>query len=653
MASTTLQTSKTEAYAASTWTGTYNVGGSFSYSNPTTGSDTITVTVPAALAGVTFTSASVSYTSILTKAGSRSVKFSDTNADVTNASMLQRLQNGDTSMQVVFRYHANGGTGGSGTHTGEASWSNFSVTVTYTDVNGITGTATITSCGTATYSVDTPSLAAGETAVLSIYAQPTKDITGVSVVIRPGTLTGGQMSFSAARSIASGGSGSFSFTLELTTAVLTAMTNRVYAAQMQVSFTTSGGTTYSSSWVNVTNSDDGKAFNFVKARTAPVISGITWSESGSTHLTQFGNLVQGKTVPILGFSVALDTSADTGITIGSRQVTIDGKTYTPGTNSCTLAIINASGSVAFTITVTDSYGQTATYSGTVTVLAYTPPMLSEVDINRYSSSLNSGGQTVYELDDEGDRLCFDGIISVQTTLGSGTNAWTLKITPAGGSVITAVSNSSTAAVTYSHQRSFLTATYDNTESFDFVVTLSDQLSTKTVEVNVPKAGGYLNVERTGVSVGMRSTGTEENPLFQSAYPAHFLNGIYDGNGNRIDAPGLDTGWESMTLTGCSAVSGEPAMTRKLMGIVFLRGAVRLSAALSSGSAGASTGKLKIATLPAALRPGYTVDKAIKMDHTAAPIRMYINSSGEVYLENRCGTAIGTNVDINLGITYAI
>ena len=546
MASTTLQTSKTEAFARSTWTGTYNIGGSFTYSNPTTGSDTITVTVPATLAGVTFTSAAVSYTSLLTKAGSRSVKFGDTNENVTNASMLQRLQNGDTSIQVVFRYHANGGTGGSGTFTGEASWSNFSVTVTYTAINGITGTATITSGGTVTYSVDTPSLASGETAVLGIYAQPSVAITGITAIIRPGTLTAGQMTFSAARTISAGSSGSFSFTLELTSAVLTAMTNRVYATQLQVSFTTSGGTTYSSSWVNVTNADDGKAFRFVKTRTAPVISGITWSESGTTHITQFGNLVQGKTVPILGFTVTLDTAADPGITVGNRQIAIDGKTYTPGGNSCTMAVISASGSVVFSVMVSDSYGQTTTYSGTVTVLSYTPPSLTGLDINRYASYLDSGGHTIYELDDDGSHLWFDGSVSVQTSLGNGTNSWTLKITPSGGTAITAVSSSGTASVTYSHERSFLTASYNNTTSYDFTVTLSDQLTTKTYVVNVPKAGGYFNIEKSGVAVGMRSTGTENSKLFECAYPAKFYSDVlFTINGAQyrfaIDPTGTSTG----------------------------------------------------------------------------------------------------------------
>ena len=546
MASTTLQVSKSEAYCSSSWTGTeYSPDVPVRYTSPTTGSDTITVTVPATLTGVTFTSAAVNYTTILTKAGSRSIKFSDTNANVTNASMLQRLQNGDTSIQIVFRYCANGGTGGVGTFSGAASWNNFSVTVTYTAINGITGTATITSGGTVTYSVDTPSLANGETAVLSIYAQPTVAITGVSVVIRPGTLTDGEMSFSAARSIASGGSGSFSFALALTPEVLEAMTDRVYPAQMKVIFTTPSGS-YSSSWVSVVNSDDNKAFRFVKSRAAPVISGISWSESGTTHITQFGNIVQGKTVPILSFAVTLDTTADPSVSIGTRVVSIDGRSYSPGENSCIMSTITTTGSVAFSITITDSYGLTATYNGSVTVLAYTPPSLSGLDIDRYTSSLDSGGNTVYELDDDGNKLWFDGIVSVQTSLGTGTNTWTLKITPSGGSAITAVSNSGTASVTYTHERSFLTGSYDTITSYDFTVTLSDQLTTKTYEVNVPKAGGYFNIEKTGVAVGMRSTGTENSKLFECAYPAKFYSDVlFTINGTQyklaIDTTGTSTG----------------------------------------------------------------------------------------------------------------
>ena len=147
------------------------------------------------------------------------------------------------------------------------------------------------------------------------------------------------------------------------------------------------------------------------------------------------------------------------------------------------------------------------------MLAYTPPALTGVAISRYVASLNTQGQTVYELDDDGDKLWLDAVIAVQTELGSGTNTWALSITPAGGSTISVVSGSSLSSKTYSHDRSVLTGTYANTSTFTFSVELSDAFTTVTYQVSVPKAGGIFNIETTGVAVGMRSTGTEANPLF--------------------------------------------------------------------------------------------------------------------------------------------
>ncbi len=56
------------------------------------------------------------------------------------------------------------------------------------------------------------------------------------------------------------------------------------------------------------------------------------------------------------------------------------RTYTLSANSGTLNVIATSGNVAYTISVTDSYGQAGTLSRTVTVLAYTPPTLRDVAI---------------------------------------------------------------------------------------------------------------------------------------------------------------------------------------------------------------------------------------------------------------------------------
>ena len=434
----------------------------------------------------------------------------------------------------------------------------------------------------------------------------------------------------------------------MTDAVRDAMSNRTANAQIRITFTGSDGTTYTSGRLQCEDAVSLQRFKLLKTRTAPVISGVTWGESGTSHISTYGNLISGKTIPTISFSVILDTNADSGIGYDSRILTLGEKTYTLSGNSGTLSVIAASGSISYTISVTDSYGQTGTLSGTVTVLAYTPPTLRDVAISRYVATLNTQGQTVYELDDDGTSLWFDVAITVQTTLGSGTNKWSLRITPSGGSVISVLTNSSLATKTYTHDRTVLTGTYANTSSFDFTVELSDAFTTITYQVNVPKAGGIFNIETTGVAVGMRSTGTDVEPLFQSAYPAHFLGGAYGADGNRIDVSD-DTAWQALTLVNSTAYDSTTIpMARRRNKVIYVKGAIKLNAQLSSYAQGNTT-RTQIGTLPTGIRPGDIYQFSIVVE--ARYIKLIIETDGKMYLMNHCGSAVGTSLKVSLACTF--
>ncbi|MBQ7153204.1 MAG: hypothetical protein IJR83_04610, partial [Clostridia bacterium] len=295
-----------------------------------------------------------------------------------------------------------------------------------------------------------------------------------------------------------------------------------------------------------------------------------------------------------------------------------------------------------------SYGQTGTLSGTVTGLAYTPPSLSNVAICRYVATLNTQGETVYELDDDGTSLWFDAAITVQTALGSGSNKWSLRITPSGGSTLNILTNSSLATKTYTHDRTVLTGTYANTSSFDFTVELSDAFTTITYQVNVPKAGGIFNIETTGVAVGMRSTGTYAAPLFQSAYPAHFLGGAYGADGNRIDVSD-DTGWQALTLVNSTAYdSTTTPMARRRNKVIYVKGAIKLNATLSSYAQNA-TQRTQVATLPTGILPGDNYQFSIVVE--ARYIKLIIETDGKMYLMNHCGNAVGSSLKISLACTF--
>lgn len=174
-------------------------------------------------------------------------------------------------------------------------------------------------------------------------------------------------------------------------------------------------------------------------------------------------------------------------------------------------------------------------------------------------------------------MWLDADVRCQVALGTGSNPWTLTVTPAGGESIVVAQSSTQPAKTYAADRTAITGSYANTSNHAFTVTLADSFTAVVVQLTVPKAGGIFNIERTGVAMGMRSSGTQAQPLTESAYPVHCYAGVWGEDGKRIDD---DTGWLELTLeTGVTVHDATFAVTPKYRRIgnhVYVRGHVNTS-----------------------------------------------------------------------------
>lgn len=134
--------------------------------------------------------------------------------------------------------------------------------------------------------------------------------------------------------------------------------------------TISGSTSVGSKSVNATVK--------VRSGVVPSIGTVSISDTNSI-CAGIGQYVQSQSK--LKFSIA--TSGNQGSTITSVSTKFNGQTYS-GSTFTTQAIQN-SGTLTYTITVTDSRGRTATKSGSINVVAYNPPSLTNVSAKRANS----------------------------------------------------------------------------------------------------------------------------------------------------------------------------------------------------------------------------------------------------------------------------
>ena len=134
--------------------------------------------------------------------------------------------------------------------------------------------------------------------------------------------------------------------------------------------TISGSTSVGSKTVNATIK--------VRSGVVPSIGTVSISDTNSI-CAGIGQYVQNQSK--LKFTIA--TSGNQGSTITSVSTKFNNQTYTGST--FTTQAIQSSGSIGYTITVTDSRGRSATKSGSVNVVAYYPPSLTNVSAKRANS----------------------------------------------------------------------------------------------------------------------------------------------------------------------------------------------------------------------------------------------------------------------------
>lgn len=372
---------------------------------------------------------------------------------------------------------------------------------------------------------------------------------------------------------------------------------------------------------------------------APVINSVTFTDAAGL-IDRFGNLVSSESRPWFDVDATLDPEIP-DLTITGKQLTIDGVPFEQG------SIINASGDVPYKVTVTDSYGASGEYSGTVRVLPYGLPAIGQMNIERYVTYIDDVGNPYYVADDGGETVRVS--LAANVTSLNGRNAWSIAAAWESGAA-TMFTGSDGGTIIFTGDRDAITAHFAAEREWLITVTITDSLHAQSYEVRLPKAGGIFNIEKTGVAVGMRSTGTKENPRFQVAYALELLGGYISPSGRQFES--YDTGWVPITLTtACTAWSdSDIPEIRRIGSVCYIRGGIRLASSLSS------TGTVAIGNIDSQFVPGKTrAQMAVWNDSTSwrSTSLQIPEREGVINLRNRSGSSTSTSVYISLNSSYVI
>lgn len=412
----------------------------------------------------------------------------------------------------------------------------------------------------------------------------------------------------------------------------------------------------------------------------------------------------------------LDTDAKAELASASLKIIELGKTiqYDSDNECFELPVLVNAGTYTYQIEITDSYGKSAikTFSGTdaIVVTQYAAPSIKSAPSSYLTRYKYDSLSEKYVQSDDGQYIATTLLVSVSPVfnISSATqNAWNISSVATGDSSTIVRGALNIPIVTRSKGSSSIINLGQNnldhystgpepedhdvyTENSDwrFTLTISDLFSTSSQSFSVNKAGAIFNIERYGVSVGMRSDGTEEEPRFSSAYETMLYKNIFVGTsdapqniyvGKKGTAYGLydidgnpwlssgddDTGWSTTGIvpTGYGAnntVDNEDLMIRKINNTVTIRGSINIGKVISSTSGNTP---YKIAEIYPPFATNHQISLPLtwlyytsshlpfSSGHIGVMIHASDGTKSDVTIYNNTGTAFGTNLNIALNYSF--
>ena len=232
-----------------------------------------------------------------------------------------------------------------------------------------------------------------------------------------------------------------------------------------------------------------------------------------------------------GVRFALSGTAKYGATIAGYALTIENTSYTGA--SVSHPLLTTSGTVAYTWTVTDSRGLTATYSASLTVLPWQKPQavafavervdangISAIDGTYVEATVKASVSSLMVSDAQKNSLKWQVGYRPIVDEGAVVPAWTYA------DAVTVNGTSVDAAVVLTSGGSKI-GNFDDMTGYDFILTVSDIYDSSTAAAQLPTKEVYIDIDTTTGNIAIGEEDSEGKTLINNYGSRGFIDLVYD------------------------------------------------------------------------------------------------------------------------------
>lgn len=282
----------------------------------------------------------------------------------------------------------------------------------------------------------------------------------------------------------------------------------------------------------------------------PGVLGFNLTEAVSGIATQFGAFIKDHS----RLNVSINASGQYGAKILKYSTKILDKTYS-GSNFTT-DVLNKSGTYTATTTITDSRGRTITVSNRISILDYTPPIISKLKAYRCTEDGTKK--------DEGTYVKVELAFSINSMNNKNAKSYSIKSATAGSTEYQTLTTGSA----YSLDTEYVsTVELLGEYSYTIQLVVSDFFGSIELTTDIPTGFVPLDFNANGRAVAFgksseKAIGIEFNMPLYDQYDTRILNGVafYESNGSTDP----DTCLEETILTTTNTPDGSFYFIRQII-----------------------------------------------------------------------------------------